>query len=145
MVILDNRREYMAEKILFVCVGNSCRSQMAEGFTKHLGGRDFEVRSAGTKPALSVSGKGERVMAEKSIDISKHYPKGLTAEDLAWADRVIVMGCGVEDPKLKDVEGKLEDWGIDDPISQPVETYREIRDEIEGKVKDLVKKVKDSQ
>jgi arsenate reductase len=132
----------MTEKILFVCVGNSCRSQMAEGFAKHLGGKDVEVRSAGTRPALSVSGKGQQVMAEKSVDISEQHPKELTTEDLTWADRVIVMGCGVEDPKLKDVEEKMEDWGIEDPISQPVETYREIRDDIEGKVRNLVKKVK---
>jgi len=135
----------MPEKILFVCVGNSCRSQMAEGFTKHMAGRDVEVRSSGTKPAETVSGKGERVMAEKSIDISNQYPKGLSAGDLEWADRVILMGCGVEDPKLDEVKDKVEDWGIDDPMGQPVETYREIRDEIEGKVKDLVKKLKESQ
>ena len=135
----------MTEKILFVCVGNSCRSQMAEGFTKHMAGRDVEVRSAGTKPAEAVSGKGERVMAEKSIDISDHYPKGLSAEDLKWADRVILMGCGVEDPKLHEVKDKVEDWGIEDPMGQPVETYREIRDKIEDKVKDLVKKLKESQ
>ena len=132
----------MTKKILFVCVGNSCRSQMAEGFTKNMGGNDVNVRSAGTEPAEAVSGKGEQVMAEKSIDISGQNPKVLTAEDLAWADRVIVMGCGVEDSKLEDVSEKLEDWGIDDPVGQPVEIYRDIRDEIEGKVKDLVKKVK---
>ncbi len=132
----------MTKKILFVCVGNSCRSQMAEGFTKHMGGNDVVVRSAGTKPAETVSGKGEQVMGEKSIDISGQNPKELTTEDLAWADRVIVMGCGVADPKLADVNEKLEDWGIDDPVGQSVETYRDIRDEIEGKVKDLVKKVK---
>lgn len=132
----------MTERILFVCVGNSCRSQMAEGFTKHIAGKDIDVRSAGTKPAETVSGKGEQVMGEKSIDISRQYPKELSTEDLAWADRVIVMGCGVADPKLEDVNEKVEDWGIDDPVGQPVETYREIRDEIEGKVKDLVKNVK---
>ena len=132
----------MAKKILFVCVGNSCRSQMAEGFTKNMGGNDVDVRSAGTKPAEAVSGKGERVMGERSIDISGQNPKVLTAEDLAWADRVIVMGCGVADHKLADVNEKMEDWGIDDPVGQSVETYRVIRDEIEGKVKDLVKKVK---
>jgi arsenate reductase len=132
----------MTKKILFVCVGNSCRSQMAEGFTKHMGGSDVDVRSAGTKPAGAVSGKGEQVMGEKSIDISEQYPKGLSAEDLAWADRVIVMGCGVADPKLEEISEKLEDWGIDDPVGQPVETYRDIRDQIENKVKDLVKKVK---
>ncbi|UCF09218.1 MAG: arsenate reductase ArsC [Thermoplasmata archaeon] len=128
----------MAKKILFVCVGNSCRSQIAEGFTKYIGGKDVDVKSAGTKPAEAVSGKGERVMAEKSIDISGQYPKELSAEDLEWADRVIVMGCGVEDHKLEEVDEKTEDWGIDDPIGQPVETYRKIRDEIEAKVRNLL-------
>ena len=131
----------MTVKILFVCVGNSCRSQMAEGFVKHIAGKYIEVRSAGTKPAKTVSGKGERVMGERSIDISAQYPKRLSEKDLVWADRVIVMGCGVEDPRLDDVDEKVEDWGIDDPMGQPVETYREIRDEIEGKVKDLLKKL----
>lgn len=132
----------MVVKILFVCVGNSCRSQMAEGFTRHLAGEEVEVRSAGTKPAETVSGKGERVMGEKSIDISGQHPKGLSAEDLDWADRVIVMGCGVEDPRLEYVSEKVDDWGIEDPVGQTVETYRDIRDEIECKVRDLVKQMK---
>lgn len=126
------------KKLLFVCVGNSCRSQMAEGFTRHYGENDVEVKSAGTKPALQISGKGTRVMAEEGIDISSQYPKAFSDSDLEWADKVILMGCGVECPNVGSVAEKVEDWGIDDPIDQPVETYREIRDEIKKKVKDLL-------
>lgn len=132
----------MTKKILFVCVGNSCRSQIAEGFARELGGNDVEVRSAGTRPALVVSGKAERVMEEKGVRLTGQHPKELDPGDLEWADRVIVMGCGVEDKKLDDVADKVEDWGIEDPVGQPVETYREVRDEIEGKVRGLVEKMK---
>ncbi len=126
------------KKVLFICVGNSCRSQMAEGFASHYGGNEIGVRSAGTKPALQISGKGTRVMAEVGIDISSQCPKGLSDSDLEWADKVIIMGCGVEYPNVGNVAEKVEDRGIDDPIDQPVETYREIRDEIEKRVKELL-------
>ncbi len=131
------------KKVLFVCVGNSCRSQIAEGFARHLGGQEPEIRSAGTKPALAVSGKAEQVMAERKIDISGQYPKPLSNEDIQWADKVVVMGCGVELPEMDLAEGLVEDWGVDDPIGQPVETYREIRYQIELKVKELFKILED--
>jgi arsenate reductase len=114
---------------------------MAEAFAKHLGGDDIEVKSAGTKPALSVSSKAQQVMAEEGIDISTQYPKGFSEDDLEWADRVILMGCGVECPNVGSVKDKMEDWGIDDPIGQPKEKYEEIRDEIKGKVEDLLKRI----
>ncbi len=126
------------KKIIFVCVGNSCRSQMAEGFARSLGGKDIEVKSAGTKPALSVSGKATSVMAEEGIDISSQYPEKLSDSHLEWADKVILMGCGVECPDVGSVSEKVEDWGINDPIGQPIETYFEIRDKIKAKVKDLL-------
>lgn len=130
------------KKVLFVCVGNSCRSQIAEGFAKHLSRKGFEIRSAGTKPALAVSGKAEQVMAEDEIDITSQYPKGFSSDDLKWADKVIIMGCGVQHPELDTARDKLEDWNIDDPIGQPIETYREIRDEIKQKVMDLLESCK---
>jgi protein-tyrosine-phosphatase len=111
---------------------------MAEGFLRHLGGRYVEVKSAGTKPALSVSGKATRVMAEEGIDISSQYPKGFSEADLKWADKVILMGCGVECPNVGSIADKVEDWGVDDPVGQPIEYYREIRDEIKKKVMDLL-------
>jgi protein-tyrosine-phosphatase len=114
---------------------------MAEGFARHLGEGRVEVKSAGTKPALQVSGKGTRVMAEEGIDISSHFPKGFTDEDLQWADRVILMGCGVECPNVGLISEKVEDWGIDDPIGQPIEFYMEIRDKIKEKIKDLLNRI----
>lgn len=114
---------------------------MAEGFANHFGEGKVEVKSAGTKPALSISGKGIRVMAEEGIDISDQYPKGFTDSDLKWADKVILMGCGVECPNVGSISEKVEDWGIDDPIDQPIEFYREIRDEIKKKVKDLLNRI----
>jgi arsenate reductase len=114
---------------------------MAEGYAKHLGNGKVEVRSAGTKPALSVSRKGTRVMAEEGIDISSQYPKGFSDEDLKWADKIILMGCGVECPNIGSVADKVEDWGIDDPIDQSIEFYREIRDKIRDKVKDLLNRL----
>ena len=127
------------KKVLFVCVGNSCRSQMAEGFAGEYGKGKVKIRSAGTKPALAVSGKATQVMAEEGIDISSQYPKGLEDGDLEWADRVILMGCGVECPNIGSISRKVEDWGIDDPVGQPVEYYREIKDQIKEKVKNLLR------
>ncbi len=130
------------KKILFVCVGNACRSQMAEGFARHFGKEEFDIKSAGTKPALSVSGKATSVMAEEGIDISSHFPKEVSNEDLEWADKIILMGCGVECPNVNLFMDKVEDWGLDDPIGQPIETYREIRDDIKLKVKDLLERLR---
>jgi arsenate reductase len=117
---------------------------MAEAFTRYLGGKDIEVASAGTKPALSVSGKATKVMAKEGIDISLQYPKSFSFEDLESADKVILMGCGVECPNVESIKDKVEDWGIDDPIGQPIEYYEEIMDEIKKKVKDLLNRLKNS-
>ena len=117
---------------------------MAEGFARHLGGGEIEVVSAGTKPAQSVSGKATKVMAEEGIDISSSYPKPFSSEDLERADKVILMGCGVECPNIGSIKDKVKDWGIDDPIGQPIEYYIEIRDDIKEKVKDLLNRLKNS-
>ena len=114
---------------------------MAEGFARHYSEGKIQVKSAGTKPALSVSSKGTQVMAEEGIDISSQYPKGFSDEDLKWADKIILMGCGVECPNVGSVSQKVEDWGIDDPIDQPMEFYKEIRDKIKKKVKDLLNRL----
>ncbi len=132
------------KRVLFICVGNSCRSQMAEGFARHLGSEEIEFASAGTKPALSVSGKATKVMSERGIDISTQYPKHFSQDDLESADKVILMGCGVECPNVESIKDKVEDWEIDDPIGQPIEYYEEIGDEIEKKVKDLLKRLENS-
>ena len=130
------------KKILFICVGNSCRSQMAEGFARHYGGGAVDVKSAGTQPASEVASLAVEVMKEKGIDISGQKPEMLTMEMLHEADFVISMGCGVEESCPLPLRSDTEDWGLDDPVGQPIEVYRKIRDEIEKRVKTLLERIK---
>ena len=114
-------------KLLFVCVGNSCRSQMAEGIARSLG---HEAASAGTHPATLVSPNAVIVCAEIGIDISNQQPKSVdnfSADD--W-DAVISMGCGVSCPAMK-ID---EDWELDDPVGQSIEVFRETRDAIRDRI-----------
>ena len=133
------------KKVLFLCIGNSCRSQMAEGFANHYGGDLVEARSAGTNPASAVSSKAVQVMKEKGIDIAHQYPKPLDPELIKEMDYLISMGCGVNEscptPALKALVKNFIDWNIEDPIGQPIETYRRVRDEIEKKVLDLLEEL----
>lgn len=132
----------MKYKVAFVCVGNSCRSQMAEGFAKEYAGNILEVYSAGTDPSPGVKPNAVKVMDEVGIDISKHYPK-LMEEIPSKLDILITMGCGVECPYIP---CKLrEDWGLDDPAGQPMGVFRETREIIDQKVKNLIKKVKNDE
>ena len=129
-------------KVGFICVGNSCRSQMAEGFAKEYGSDIFEVYSAGTDPAPEVKPNAVRAMEEKGIDVSEQYPK-LLKEIPGELDILITMGCNVECPYIP---CKFrEDWGLDDPAGHPIEVFRETRDIIEEKVKDLIEKVKNEE
>jgi arsenate reductase len=128
------------KKVLFLCVGNSCRSQMAEGFARHLGKGILEPASAGTKPARDVAHLAIEVMKEKGIDISGQHPKALTAEMVEDAEVLISMGCGVEKSCPAIYLDKFIDWHIEDPYRQPIEDYRRARDEIETKVRKLIKK-----
>lgn len=125
----------MVKKVLFVCVGNSCRSQMAEGFAKYFG--FIEASSAGTKPADAVSGKAIEVMKEKEIDITGQKPKLLTPGMIENVDVIVSMGCGVEESCPVPL-GDPEDWGLDDPYGCSIEVYRAVRDEIEKRVKELL-------
>lgn len=129
------------KKVLFLCVGNSCRSQMAEGFARALGKGVIEPASAGTKPASAVSTLAIEVMREKGIDISGQRPKALTAEMVEGADILISMGCGVERSCPAIYLDMFDDWHIEDPYKKPIEDYRMARDEIENKVKALVRKL----
>jgi arsenate reductase len=125
--------------LLFVCVHNAGRSQMAEAFARCYG---LKASSAGTTPAPRVNPIVIEVMKEKGIDLASNSPKKLTAEMINGARLVITMGCSVEEtcprPMLAKMQKKLIDWQLEDPNGQPVERVRQIRDEIEHKVLQLL-------
>ncbi|MEY2722266.1 MAG: hypothetical protein RIS57_173 [Actinomycetota bacterium] len=125
--------------ILFVCVHNAGRSQMAAGFMEHLGEGRVEVLSAGSAPKESINPVAVAAMLEKGIDIANRKPKVLTNESVQASDVVITMGCGDACPFYP---GKrYEDWQLEDPAGQDIEFVRKVRDEIEGRVKDLLNEI----
>ncbi len=122
--------------VLFVCVHNAGRSQMAAGYLHHLAGDRIKVLSAGSKPANEINAVAVAAMAEEGIDIAGHQPKVLATEAVRAADVVITMGCGDECPYFP---GKrYEDWVLDDPAGQGIEAVRPIRDEIRQRIEKLV-------
>jgi protein-tyrosine-phosphatase len=125
-------------RVLFVCVENAGRSQMAEAFANYYGKGKLVASSAGVMLADRVNPVVVEVMKEKGFDISMNKPKLLTTQMVEEADRVITMGCSVEKfcpaPLLKNVI----DWKLEDPKGKPVETVRKIRDQIETKVHELI-------
>ena len=124
-------------RVLFVCVHNAGRSQMAEAFLRHLADGSVESRSAGTEPGQQVNPVAAQVMAERGISLDAHRPKLLTQELAEWADRVITMGCGI-DESCPAVLTEVEDWGLPDPSGQPLAVVRDIRDQIEERVSRLL-------
>jgi arsenate reductase (thioredoxin) len=125
--------------VLFVCVHNAGRSQMAAGYLQHLAGDRIEVLSAGSRPAGGVNPAAVAAMAEEGIDIATEQPRLLTDSAVQSADVVVTMGCGDECPYFP---GKrYEDWVLDDPAGLGVEAVRPIRDEIRRRVEDLVAEI----
>jgi arsenate reductase (thioredoxin) len=129
------------EKVLFVCIHNSGRSQMAKAFFNILAKRRGIADSAGTKPSANVNPAVVQVMHEVGIDISREKPKLLTPELMKNFDRVITMGCGV-DKACPAGFLPIEDWNLDDPESKPIEDVRRIRYQIQRKVEKLVAEIK---
>ncbi len=132
-------------KIIFVCVGNSCRSQMAEGFARYHAkrmGLAIEVQSAGTHPAGYVHIDAITVMREKGIDISRQYSKSVASFDLKDFDYVIAMGCLDYNICPAHFGGVSADWGIPDPIGRGLEFYKKVRDTIEAKVLELLQEIR---
>ncbi|QIM16128.1 arsenate reductase ArsC [Leucobacter insecticola] len=122
--------------VLFVCVHNAGRSQMAAGFLRELGAGRIEVRSAGSMPADQLNPVAIEAMAEVGIDIATEAPKVLTPEAVQESDVVITMGCGDACPFFP---GKrYEDWKLNDPAGQGIEAVRVIRDEIRDRVRSLI-------
>jgi len=123
-------------RMLFVCVENSCRSQMAEGFARFYGKERIEAFSAGSRPSGRVNEMAIEVMKDAGIDISSHLSKGFDALPHKEFDVVVTMGCGDECPFVP--AKRRIDWQIRDPKGKPVEFFREVRDEISIKVQSLL-------
>jgi len=128
------------KKILFVCVHNAGRSQIAEAFFNHYAKGKAQAFSAGTHYASRIDPIVVEAMAERGIDISNKRPKMLTLEMLGVADKVISMGCGVEGV-CPATFVPTEDWQLEDPEGKPIEQARAIRDEIEAKVRTLIEEI----
>jgi arsenate reductase (thioredoxin) len=121
-----------AERVLFVCIGNAGRSQMAQAFAERAG---FEVRSAGSRAESELHPEVIAAMNEIGYDLSGRVPHQLADEDVEWADLVVTMGCGDACPVLP---GKRYlDWNLQDPAGMPIEVVRQIRDRISGLVDEL--------
>ena len=123
------------KRVLFVCVENSNRSQMAEAFARKIGGDDVEALSAGSKPSGRINPKAVRFMAELGIDLSTHASKSLDDIDSEF-DAVVTMGCGDSCPWVP--AKRREDWALPDPRDLDDEGYRAVRDEIGTRVKALL-------
>jgi arsenate reductase len=122
--------------VLFVCVHNAGRSQMAAGWLSRLAGDDVDVRSAGSEPADRLNPVAVEAMGEVGIDIAAAAPKVLTYDAVEKADVVITMGCGDTCPIFPGT--RYEDWDLEDPAGQPIEFVRAVRDEIRTRVEALL-------
>ena len=132
-------------RIIFVYVGNSCRSQMAEGFAKYYAKNkhlDVEITSGGTRPQGYVHPEAIQVMSEKEIDISGQVSKGIKPVELCNYDLIISMGCSPREVCPVNFSGISQAWQIEDPFDQPIDAYRKTRDQIESRVKELLSNLK---
>ncbi|GAA4426468.1 arsenate reductase ArsC [Georgenia halophila] len=131
MTANDNR-----PSVIFVCVHNAGRSQMAAGYMTALSGGRVEVRSAGSMPAEQINPVAVEAMAEENIDITAEKPKILTPDDVRASDVVITMGCGDACPFFPGT--RYEDWELEDPAGKDLEAVRRVRDDIRGRVEALL-------
>ncbi|MCK9443475.1 MAG: arsenate reductase ArsC [Tissierellaceae bacterium] len=129
----------MKKKVAFICVHNSCRSQMAEAWAKELASDVMEIYSAGTEEYHEVKLLAVKVMEEVGVNMDEQYPK-LLKDIPQEVDYLITMGCNVICPVLPNVHN--EDWRLEDPSGGPIEDYRETRDLIKKKVEKLIEKIK---
>lgn len=136
------KRGRTLKKIYFICIGNSSRSQMAEGFAKHFGKDLLEARSGGTRPAKKVSTKSVEAMNEIGIDISEQTPKEMDFDYAKASDLVIVMGCGAEKMCPTWLVSKSENWDLEDTKGEDLEFHRKVRDQIKKKILELIERIK---
>ena len=128
----------LTKTILFVCVENAGRSQMAEGFFKKYSPEGYQAASAGTKPISEINPVAIEAMNEVGIDITNQKSKEITEEMIRASDKIINMGCMEKEACPSLFLNNLLDWNIEDPKRKPIEKVREIRDEIDQRVKELV-------
>jgi arsenate reductase len=128
------------KKILFVCMENAGRSQIAEAFAEKYGERKFIVSSAGNKPAEKVNSVVVQAIQEKGIDISQNKPKLLTFQMAQDLDLIVTMGCNDQDICPGPFFRPTIDWKLEDPKGEPIEKVQEIRDQIERQVQELIDK-----
>lgn len=124
------------KRVLFVCVENGCRSQMAEAFADRLGAGRVEAHSAGSRPAQGVNPRAIAFMAERGYDLSGHAAKPLSTLERQTFDLVVTMGCGDACPWVP--AAQRVDWALPDPKSLPDDEFRAVRDEIEHRVRQLL-------
>ncbi len=135
--VADNRgMTDSAPTVLFVCVHNAGRSQMAAGFLRHLSDGKVQVLSAGTAPAETINPQAALAMAEEGIDIHGAVPEMLMADNVKRSDVVITMGCGDQCPVFPGI--RYEDWALDDPAGKDLDEVRRIRDDIRARVENLL-------
>jgi arsenate reductase len=129
-------------RVLFLCIGNMCRSPMAEGFARSLAADRIDVWSAGYAPSGRVSSGAVEVMAERGIDIARHRSKGIDAVPVTEMDWIVSLGevsaAVAAGPRYT---GRLLDWRVRDPIGESIETYRTVRDRIETLVRELIDRI----
>ena len=126
------------QNILFVCLGNACRSQMAEAWANHDGNGKVQAWSAGSVPLGRIAEGTEAVLAEKGISLEGHYSKGLEDIPLKEMDVIVTMGCAIACPTFPGFRGKTVEWEIPDPYGEGVERFREVRDIVESEVAGLL-------
>jgi arsenate reductase len=136
LVRLESGRTDLNPSVLFLCVHNAGRSQMAAGWTRYLGGDRVDVYSGGSEPASEVNRAAVAAMAEKGIDISTEIPQPWADEIVRAADVIVTMGCGDACPVYPG--RRYVDWRLDDPAGKPVEEVRPIRDDLEQRVRGLL-------
>ena len=128
--LIKRNNSYIIMKLLFVCVGNTCRSQMAEALAKDMG---FKVQSAGTHPGKNIAANAILVIEELGIEINNQYPKSIDHIHTESFDKIISMGCGVRCPELV----ISEDWGLEDPIGKSLDFYRKTSEKIQSLLQKL--------
>ena len=139
MQLPENKHTKKPPTIIFLCVENACRSQMAEGFAHALGGEKVEALSAGSKPSGKINPRATQFMKEKGIDISSHRSKGFDELAPIQFDCAVTMGCGEECPLVP--KARIISWDIPDPKNLSDSEFRDVRDEIERKVTELLKQI----